>query len=130
MVNLVIKQLLHGVDDALAAGNGAPQILAGLVPQNQLRLAALAILQIVSVGFEGLVGLGSGSKDVGLCGIEQAGHNEKTVTVEIRNLLGIKWLCCHWFLGCRERRQRRNGRAESQSRFGRGLRRCPCGWVL
>src|ERR1043165_6660564 len=40
MVNLVPQQLLHGIDDTMTTGYRAIDILAGLIPKNELGRAA------------------------------------------------------------------------------------------
>ena len=88
MVHLIAEKRFHGVDDAFAAGDGAPEIFTGGIPQHQLRLAAFAVLQIVGVILEGLIGLRGGAEDAGFFGIKQAGDNEITVLFKGRNLIG------------------------------------------
>ena len=43
MVNFIAEQLLHGIHDAWAAGDGAVKIFADFVPQNQFGRAALTV---------------------------------------------------------------------------------------
>ena len=90
MVHLVFKQLLHGVDDAFAAGDRAPQILPRLVPEHELRLAAFAVLEVVCVILERLVGLVRGVENPGFFGIKQAGHDEVAFLPELVNLVSGK----------------------------------------
>ena len=88
MIHLIAQQRFHGVDDPLAAGDGAPEIFAGGIPKHELRLAAFAVLEIVGVVLEGFIGLRGGAQDAGFLGIKQAGDDEVTVLFKGRNLVG------------------------------------------
>ena len=82
MIYLVSKQCFRGINDAFAAGDGAPNILAGLIPEYELRLAAFAVLKVVGVFIKCLVRLGRGLENPGFLGVKQAGYNEIPVLLE------------------------------------------------
>ena len=91
MVHLVVEQGFHGVDDAFAAGDGSPQVLAGLVPEDELGLASLAVLEIVRVFVERLVCFGGGVKNFGLLAIEKTGDNQVAVVLKRGDLFSGKF---------------------------------------
>ena len=71
VIHLIIKQLLHNIDNTFTAGNGSPKILPDLIPQHKLGLAALSIFKIVDMLFKGTVSVCSSTKNASLFGIKQ-----------------------------------------------------------
>ena len=71
MIRLVVEQLLSGIDHSMAAGEGAVDPLAGVIPKRQANRPAFTIGAAEGVIVKLLVFPGRSMQQVDLFGIEQ-----------------------------------------------------------
>jgi len=88
VIDLVVEDLLAGVDDAAAAGEHPVDPLARVVPEREPDLAPLAVGPAEGVGVEGPVLAGRAEQEVDLVGLEQPRGQQRAVAVVAHDLVG------------------------------------------
>src|SRR5690242_1545181 len=86
MINFIAEQLLHGIDNAWGARDGAVDIFSHFVPKDELGSAAFTVLEIVSVLLESGIGFGGFTKNVRFFRVEQGTDENVAIAMEGRYL--------------------------------------------
>ncbi len=90
MIDLIAEQLLHCADNFLAAGDHAVDVVAGMVPERQVRPPALGVFDVHRGRLHAAVRPGRGDEQGDCFGVEEFVHEQVAVILKLSDLLGRK----------------------------------------